>query len=79
MAKRDYSRYELRDGNKIVYIGITNDPDRRIGEHGGEKDFSTMRVSGPKVSEETARIWEQGRLDTYRQNHGGENPKYNKT
>ena len=79
MAKRDYSRYELWDGNKIVYIGITNDPDRRIGEHGAKKKFSTMQVSGPKVSEETARIWEQDRLDTYRHNHGGENPKYNKT
>lgn len=79
MTKRDYSRYELWDGNKIVYIGITNDPDRRIDEHGIKKDFSTMRVSGPKVSEETARIWEQDRLDTYRQNHEGKNPKYNKT
>lgn len=79
MAKCDYSRYELWNNRKLVYIGITNDPDRRIGEHGGEKDFSTMRVSGPKVSEGTARDWERDRLDTYRQNHGGKNPKYNKT
>ena len=38
-----------------------------------------MAPVGPKVTEETARNWEQQSLETYRRNHGGNNPKYNKT
>ncbi|EAY56070.1 MAG: hypothetical protein UBAL2_86920229 [Leptospirillum rubarum] len=80
MAYRDYSRYELWNGRKLVYVGISNDPERRINEHdGSEKRFTTMRVIGPKVSEETARDWEQERLESYRRNHNGRNLKHNKT
>lgn len=80
MAKRNYTRYELWDGQKKVYIGITNDPDRRIDEHDGDgKRFTRMEIVGPKVKEETARDWEQDALDTYRRGHNGRNPRHNKT
>ncbi len=37
MAKaRNHSRYELRDKGKIVYVGITRDPERREEEHKDE-------------------------------------------
>lgn len=77
--KRDYYRYELKQGNKIVYVGISNAPSRREAEHASDdKKFSNMKIVGPAVTEESARKWEQERLEQYRQAHGGGNPKYNK-
>ncbi len=79
--KRDHHRYELKDGAKIVYIGITKrPPGRRQEEHRGErKRFTHMHLAGPTVTKETAEQWEEGRLAAYRRSHGGKNPKYNKT
>jgi len=78
--KRDTSRYELRDKRKIVYVGRTDDPERRAEEHKEEgKRFTSVNVVGPKVTEETAEQWEEQRLEAYRRSHGGKNPRYNKT
>lgn len=79
MKKRNYYRYQLKDGNEIKYIGITNDPDRRESEHNSDKKFNKMDVVGPAVSKETAQQWEEDRLQTYRNGHEGQNPKYNQT
>jgi predicted GIY-YIG superfamily endonuclease len=79
MAKRDTYRYRLKDGNKVVYIGITNDPERRAREHKEVVERSwTFEVVGPRVTEESARKWEDERLKAYRASHGGRNPRYNK-
>ncbi len=75
--KRDTTRYTLRNGQKIVYIGVTNKPERREGEHEQDKNFGQMRKEGPKVSKESALEWEQEALERYRRNHDGRNPKYN--
>lgn len=78
-APRDYYRYELYDQGKIIYIGITNDPQRREEEHQAEgKKFRTMSIRGPAVSKATAERWEEKRLASFRNNHRGRNPKYNK-
>ena len=78
MAKtRDTTRYTLRNGQKIVYIGITNSPERREGEHQQEKNFGQMRKEGPKVSKETALDWEGEALGRYRKGHQGKTPEYN--
>ena len=78
--KREYSRYHLKRGNKITYIGITNDPERREEQHRSEgKRFSHMRIIGPAVTKETAENWEEEALKNYRWSHGGKNPSYNKT
>ena len=78
-APRDPYRYLLYHQVAIVYIGITNDPERREREHRDEgKKFTTLSLQGPRVTEEGARRWEEERLETYRRNHGGKNPKYNK-
>ena len=77
--KRGCYRYELKQGQKIVYIGITNAPSRREADHDADdKKFSNMKIVGPAVSEESARKWENERLERYRKTHKGENPKYNK-
>jgi len=78
MKKRDTNRYRLKDGNKIVYIGITNDPERRAREHHDEHiKFTKMEVVNPKVTEDSARKWEEDSIERYRKNTG-KKPKYNK-
>ena len=77
-APRDHYRYVLYHQGKIVYIGITNDPERREEEHrAGRKVFTTMRTQGPAVTKASAERWEEARLKSYRRTYGGKNPKYN--
>ncbi|MCK4642526.1 GIY-YIG nuclease family protein [bacterium] len=76
--KRDYEKYELRQGRKVVYRGITNDLERRVNEHeAGGKKFSSVNKVGSKVTRGSAKQWEEKSLTTYRQTHKGKNPKYN--
>jgi len=77
--KRAHFRYELRDQGKIVYVGITDDPERREGEHQNEgKHFTSVNIVGPAVTKNSAELWEEKRLEQYRRSHGGKNPRYNK-
>ena len=58
MAKRkprDTYRYTYSDG----YVGITNDPERRAGEHSRAGRPGPMRVVGPRVTRESALRWER--------------------
>ena len=75
--ERDTSRYELHQGNKVVYVGITNNPERRMREHEADKDFGKMVIIGRKVTRATAENWETERIATYKRNHSGERPIYN--
>lgn len=79
-GKRDCHNYELKQGKKTVYKGITNDPERRLKEHDGDgKKFSHMTVSGSAVTRKTAKKREEQGLQTYRNGHNGKGTKYNKT
>lgn len=79
MADRNTYRYLLKNSNQIVYVGITNDPARRIDEHSIDgKNFTHMTIEGPIVSRGSAERWEQDRIDIYSRNHSGYSPKYNK-
>ncbi len=76
--KNDTVVYELKKGNKILYVGTTNDPERREQEHKKTgKNFGHMNVITRKMSEDGAKNKESDRLATYRKNNG-RNPKYNK-
>ncbi len=79
MAKeRDTVTYELKKGNKVVYVGTTNDPERREQEHKDEgKQFSHMNITSRRMTDEGAKQKESDRLEAYRKNQG-KNPKYNK-
>lgn len=79
MDKRDTYKYILKDGNKILYVGITDDPQRRESEHQRAKDFQKMEVVGRAVTRESAEKWETERIDQYRRNHNGQVPPLNKT
>ena len=46
MSNRDTVTYELKQGNKVVYVGTTNNPDRRQQEHDKSgKNFSKMNIT----------------------------------
>jgi predicted GIY-YIG superfamily endonuclease len=77
--KRDTVTYDLKDGNKIVYRGTTNDPNAREEAHRADgKKFAKLVVTSRKMTEEGAKVKESKVLKTYRKDHGGKNPKYNK-
>ncbi|MBC6415612.1 MAG: GIY-YIG nuclease family protein [Bdellovibrionales bacterium] len=71
--------YELKEGNKNVYIGKTKNPERREQEHRAEgKFFTKLEVTSYRMTKEEARQKEQRDLQRYRVTHDGKNPKYNK-
>jgi len=76
--KRDTVTYELKQGNTVLYVGTTNDPERREQEHENEgKKFSNMKITSKRMTEKGAKKKEEDRIKTYRRSHG-KNPKYNK-
>ena len=71
--------YTLRGpNNKIEYVGITNNPERRAAEHKREGKPGDLKVETRKMSRSKAHDWEETRLDTYRDNHGGKTPPENR-
>ena len=78
-APRDTVHYELKKGQKVVYRGITNDPDRRVVEHQNDgKRFSHLTVVSSPRSRARAEREETERIQKYQQTHNGKGPKYNK-
>lgn len=76
---RDTVVYELKDGNEVVYIGITNDPKGREQQHRKEgKKFGHLKVVSVRMTRASARRREKVRIATYLRNHQGRSPKYNK-
>ena len=79
-TKRDNLNYNLKDGNKVVYKGTTNDLEKRASEHANDgKRFTHIQQVGNRKTEAGAKKEEARQLKTYRENHKGRNPKYNKT
>ena len=78
MEKKDTYVYKLVRGAEIVYIGITNDLERREQEHWEDKQFDEMHViKGPCTREETEKLESiQLRLYSLFHNHL---PEYNQT
>lgn len=75
---RDTYKYELRDGNRVVYVGITNDLERREAEHRAEgMDFTKIQKIGNVTTRSAAEEWEADRIATYKRNHRGDRPEYN--
>ena len=75
---RDTVRYSLWRGHTKVYVGITNDPERREDDHRRDGlDFDQMRIEGPRVTRGSAFDWEKDVLEAYKRGHGGDPPEYN--
>lgn len=61
MGERDTYKYHLKDGNKILRSGITNDLDRREREHKSKYgDNVHVQKVGNKTTREGAEKWEKG-------------------
>ena len=57
---RNFTRYVVKTGNKILHGGITERPlEERAEEHKRRWPNSHVNKVGPKVTEETARQWEK--------------------
>jgi len=77
--KQDTVTYDLKDGQKVVYKGTTNDPKAREEQHRTNgKRFTKMAVTSRKMTKEGAKKKETKALKTYRKSHHAKNPKYNK-
>jgi len=79
MKKRDTYLYELKDGRKVVYYGISTGPLDRLGEHDrSNKRFTHMReIRGPMYRENAEKL-ETQYIQRYQRNHSGKPPRYNK-
>lgn len=72
--------YALYQGREKVYIGRTDNLDRRLEEHRDDgKRFTRAEKTSRLMSEDGAQDREADQLETYRDGHGGKNPQYNKT
>lgn len=60
-AKRDTYKYHFKNGRKIVWSGITDDLERREGEHQRKPGWSGGHILqvGHRTTEEAAREWEE--------------------
>jgi len=77
---RDTHVYHLFHGREKVYTGLSSDLERRTEDHHrAGKEFSRVEIDGPARTRASAERREAEALDTYRRNHGGLNPRYNKT
>jgi len=56
---RDTYKYQFKVGNKIVHEGITDDLERREGEHQVKWPSGHIKQVGHKTTEEAAREWEE--------------------
>lgn len=72
--------YTLRcQRNRVLYIGITNNPRAREAEHRlDEKRFDHLNVETRPMSRDYAEAWEARRLANYR-DYVGRNPHYSRT
>lgn len=72
--------YTLRDSRgRILYVGITNDPEAREQEHWDDGKRGRLQVETKPMSWSYARRWEARKLAAYRRRNGGKNPPYNRT
>ena len=75
---RDTWLYELKESRKTVYIGISNDPDRRLAEHERSgKKFTHMNITSVALTRESAEQREAEKIQKYQRQHGGAPPKHN--
>ena len=56
--RRDTYKYHFKTGHKIVHSGITDDLERREGEHQQKWSKGHIKQVGNKTTEDAAREWE---------------------
>ena len=72
--------YALWHKGKKVYIGKSEDPEKRAAEHADDgKKFTSVQITSRPMKPKNAEKREAAQLQAYRNGHKGRNPKYNKT
>ena len=59
MTKRNTYKYHFKDGNKVIHRGITNDPQRREGEHLQDFSGGHLKQIGRRTTRDAALKWER--------------------
>ena len=59
MPERETYKYQFKVGNRVVHGGITNDLERREGEHQQKWGNGHIKQVGRRTTEEAARQWEK--------------------
>jgi predicted GIY-YIG superfamily endonuclease len=68
--KKDCYVYELRDGHRIVYYGITSNPDSRVVQHeNSRKRFTHMNIIRGPMYRENAETLEWEYIQNYQYQH----------
>jgi predicted GIY-YIG superfamily endonuclease len=77
--KKDTRVYALKNNGKTVYIGVTNNFDRRKNEHrsDGKKFDEIIPMTNP-MSRESALKREAESIKNHQKAHKGKKPKHNK-
>ncbi|MCF8297001.1 MAG: hypothetical protein K9J13_05580 [Saprospiraceae bacterium] len=79
MTKKTFN-YNLKQTKTVVYKETTNDIEKIAKEHEADgKKFTSIQKVGRAKTENGVKKEETKQLAIYRKNHGGRNPKYNKT
>lgn len=76
-TKRDTHVYTLRHKRKVVYFGITRDPENRLKAHQRSGKIFTSASFSAKCTRKSALKREKEAIKRYKDNHG-RMPKYNK-
>lgn len=75
---RDTWLYELKDGNEIVYYGVSGDPDERAIQHANSgKEFTHINIKSVALTRASAEDREKQEIQRYQRQHGGRPPRYN--
>ena len=61
METRDYYKYHIRVGHRIVHRGITNDLEHALNEHRQTWPDATIRQVGRCATRKAALEWERSR------------------
>ena len=68
----DHYKYEFKDGNKVVHVGITDDLERREQEHRSDSPYPNghIRQIGNAVPRDSALAWENEQREQGRPTEG---------
>jgi hypothetical protein len=79
MTNKKNVTYKLVKNKKAVYIGTTNNPNRRNNEHSRSgKNYDYLEVTSYGISKNEAERRESRNLNSYKK-ATGKKPTYNKT
>ena len=70
--------YALYDGREKVYIGESNNLERRAQDHKKDAlEFTRIVTTSIAMTKPGAQSKEADQLEAFRRSHGGRNPRYN--